>query len=349
VPPDNDNAYINQMVAAPDGCLIYRLFNEIAADCGGGWNTPVTDNALFYGLKKFIKDQGLENRLEVHEIITPGYPPEGKYPIEGPNPPMSENGIEWRPPTFEDYKRELLRCQDVLLVVDWDCTNPNHMVTGVGFYDNEEVPGDEWIRVSDPWTTGAPDHNNIKENKIYDNCKVVTTDPFRITIQGRGANVVKMIYISPIVAPWTGTVTFKLETLYKLNLYKENLWLYDGSKLVVKFYAYDNTYEDENVIHDNIIPPWQVVPENENVAYPGENIGIKKAKLLLVDNENNEISKIKGWVTIRDDLWKRLMEIRARWPYAGTSERDALWKELMGIRSQWPYAPSTRDPDWVDP
>jgi len=154
-----------------------------------------------------------------------------------------------------------------------------------------------------------------------------------------------MAHVTEVPAPWTGSATFRLVTLYKLNLYKDNLWLNMGSKLVVKFYKYDNTFEDENVIHI-FTPPWHVVPENENVAYPGENIGIKKAKLWLVDNENNEISKIKGWVTIRDDLWKRLMEIRAEWPYADASERDALWAELMGIRSQWPYAPSTRDPIW---
>jgi len=356
VPPDNDNAYITQMIPAPDGCLIYRLFSEIVADCGGGWNTPVTDNALFYGLKKFIKDQGLENRLKVEEIITPGWIPPGKYPIEYPNPPENEPGIVMGMPTFDNYKEHLLKCHDVLLVVDWDCDPINHMVTGVGFYDNENVPGDEWILVSDPWTTGAPDHNNVKENKWYDNCQVILPEPpymlpFRIRIHGMGANVVKMVIISPIVASWTGSVTFKLENLYKLNLYKDNLWLYQGSKLVVKFYKYDNTYENENVIHV-FTPPWQVVPENENVAHPGiagVKTGVRKAKLWLVDNADNEISKIKGWETIRDDLWKRLLGIRGRWPYAGSDERDALWAELIAIRGQWPGAPSTRDLIWEDP
>jgi len=149
------------------------------------------------------------------------------------------------------------------------------------------------------------------------------------------------------VPTWTGTATFKLENLYAVRLEKD-LWLYIGSKLVVKFYDYDNSFENENVIHENFALPWHVFPENENVPHP-ENIGVKKAKLWLVDDLGNEISKIKGWVTIRDDLWDRLMEISAEWPYAMQEERDALWGELSCICTQWPYAPSIRDPIWVNP
>jgi len=151
--------------------------------------------------------------------------------------------------------------------------------------------------------------------------------------------------MNPFPFPWTGWSVFGLENLYVVRLEK-NLYLAQGSKLVVKFYSYDNTYENEVVI-ENFTPPWYVV-ENENVSHPGGK-GVMKAKLWLVDNADNEISKIKGWVTIRDDLWARLLEIRGRWPYASSDERNALWKELLGIRGQWPYAPTTRDPVWVDP
>jgi len=140
-------------------------------------------------------------------------------------------------------------------------------------------------------------------------------------------------------AVWTGSATFKLENLYKVNLYKDNLWFYSGNKLVVKFYNYDNVYENENIIHEDFTLPWQVVPENENVAHPG-GIGVKKAKLWLVDNADNEVSKIKGWVTIRDDLWARLSGIRGKWPSSDPPTRDNLWKELLAIRGQWPGAPS---------
>jgi len=138
-----------------------------------------------------------------------------------------------------------------------------------------------------------------------------------------------------------GRALFSLVTLSKVGL-DIDLYLDQGSKLIVKFYDYENNYENEVAI-DNFIPPWHIV-ENENVTHPS-GIGVKKAKLWLVDSENNEISKIKGWETIRDDLWGRLIGIRGEWPYASVPERDNLWNELMGIRGQWPYAPTTRDPD----
>jgi len=152
------------------------------------------------------------------------------------------------------------------------------------------------------------------------------------------------------VSIWTGAATFGLENLYAVRLEKD-LWLYLGSKLVVKFYKYDNTYENEVVI-DNFTPPWHV-EENENVPHPTRpwciKSAVKKAKLLLVDNLGNEISKIKGWVTIRNDIWAELLKERRWWIYATPAERDAIWKELRDKRALWPSAPSTRDPGWVDP
>jgi len=180
-----------------------------------------------------------------------------------------------------------------------------------------------------------------------DNITVIATSQGDNTIKENASCIARAVTLA-----WEGTVTFKLETLYKLNLYKDDLWLYQGSKLVVKFYDYENVPENENVIHENFILPWHVVPENENVAHPGiagVKTGVEKAKLWLVDNLDNEISKVKGWVTIRDDLWTRIMGIRGEWPYASLPERDNLWKELMAVRGQWPYAPTTRDPVWVDP
>jgi len=139
---------------------------------------------------------------------------------------------------------------------------------------------------------------------------------------------------------WAGSTTFKLENLYELNLYKANLWLYDGMKLVVKFYDYDNVFENENVIHENFTLPWQVVPENENVAHPS-GVSVKRARLDLTgDNTENVISTISSFVVTRDVLWDRLTQISGEWPFASSSERDALWKELGDLSAQWPYAPS---------
>jgi len=125
-----------------------------------------------------------------------------------------------------------------------------------------------------------------------------------------------------------------------LNLYNDNLWIYDGRKLVVKFYTYDNSFENESVIHENFALPWKVVPENENVPQPS-GIGIKRVRLDLTgDNTENVLSTIASDVVNRDVLWGRLSEIRTRWPYASSGERNALWMELRDIRLQWPYAPS---------
>jgi len=192
-------------------------------------------------------------------------------------------------------------------------------------------------------TVSVPDNENLV--CTTDNIIVIATGIDNAEVTGNDTATVH------VVSPWMGAAAFKLEDLYKLNLYKDNLWLYQGSKLVVKFYKYDNSLENENVIHENFALPWHVVPENENVEHPriaGVKTGVKKAKLWLVDNAGNEISKIKGWVTIRDDLWTRLVQIASRWPYAPPGERDNLWKEIGDVASQWPYAPSTRDPIWVD-
>jgi hypothetical protein len=152
------------------------------------------------------------------------------------------------------------------------------------------------------------------------------------------------------VALGSGSATFKLVTLYKVGIEKD-LLLYEGRKLAVKFYSYENVYENENLVHE-FTPPWRVGPENENASHPGiagVRTGVKKAMLWVVDEGDNEISKVKGWVTIRSDLWGRVGGIRTEWPYATAGQRSALWTELGDIRTTWPYAPTTRDPLWEDP
>jgi len=378
-PSDNvlDENYLQLLPGVCPWDPVLRLLVEIAKDClfpgvpeneipdNLTWCSPVFNAQYFYGLQEFIREQGAP--LYVHEIVDNDHFAGHPEPI----PPEDGENVIYDQPTFENYKREIERCQDVLLQLDfrnsgYESYPPgtealDHIVTGVSFYDDGVT---KWIEVADPWTpvpwpgpVGGPDHNNDENRYTYERLPVVSEDPLIVTYTGESygvpvtldVQVVKLIYISPM--PWTGTATFKLETLYKLNLYKDDLLLNVGNKLVVKFYAYDNSLENENVIHV-FTPPWQVVPENENVVHPGKagvKTGVKKAKLWLVDNENNEISKIKGWHTIRDDLWTRLGQISARWPYAPPGERDNLWMEIGDLSSQWPYAPSTRDPIWVNP
>jgi len=149
-----------------------------------------------------------------------------------------------------------------------------------------------------------------------------------------------------------GEVDFDLYSLYTLRA-NFKLRVRDNSGgLVMYFYKYDNTQENDT------LPPatvWNITPyylDNDVmgpilIQHVGGTVGVKKAKLFLVDTAGNVTRKVKGWVTIRDDLWKRLLGIRGIWP-GNAPLRDNLWKELLAIRGQWPGAPSIRDPVWIE-
>ena len=130
---------------------------------------------------------------------------------------------------------------------------------------------------------------------------------------------------------------FSLITLYEVGL-DLDLYLSEGSKLVVKFYTYAGIFENESVF-ENLTPPTRVV-KSGNVSHP-ENIGIKRARLdLTTDNTENVISTIASFTVIRHILFKGIMTIKGRWPYASPDERNDLFQEIMDIKGQWPYAPS---------
>jgi len=149
--------------------------------------------------------------------------------------------------------------------------------------------------------------------------------------------------------PWTGWVVFGvlykdpnikwwgLENLYSVRLEK-NLYLAQGSRLVVKFYTYGGAYENESVI-ENFAPPWHI-KENEAVPHPG-NIGVEKARLdLTYENTETVISTIASWITRRSDLIRRISEIKGYWPLVERPDwRSAATREISHIKSIWPYAP----------
>ncbi len=131
--------------------------------------------------------------------------------------------------------------------------------------------------------------------------------------------------------------TFKLEILYEVSLNLE-LYLEEGSKLVVEFYTYGGAYQAESVF-ENVTPPENVV-KFDNVSHP-QAMAVEKVMLVLTgENTENVISTIAIFVARRDDLYGRIMEINGRWPHASPSERNALFAELMDIKGQWPIAPS---------
>jgi len=116
-----------------------------------------------------------------------------------------------------------------------------------------------------------------------------------------------------------------------LNFYNEN-----GSKIALRFYDFSDVFEGENIILENLTPPTQVI-FNDNVPHPlGK--GTKKVALVALSDNGSITQTVQTFIVRRDDLWRRLIEIRAEWPYATTEERDALWREILDIRAQWPYA-----------
>jgi len=148
-------------------------------------------------------------------------------------------------------------------------------------------------------------------------------------------------YITIKVTSYTGTAVFSLVDLYTVNVEKI-LDLYAGSKLVVKFYTYGDTFENENVI-ENFSPPWHV-EENEKVSHPYPTLSVyktvKRARLdLTYDNTENVILTIASWTTRRSDLISRISDIRAYWPFVVWPVTSLLITEISHIKSLWPYAP----------
>ena len=157
------------------------------------------------------------------------------------------------------------------------------------------------------------------------------------TTDGAGNDPWSSVWSFFIGPPYTGTATIHLENLYKVGLVKD-LQLYTGSKLVVKFYKYDNTFENQSVIHENFALPWNVIPENENVAHPS-GIAIKRARLdLTTDNTENVIQTIASFTAHQSDLRNRYMAILRAW--AGQPEQQGAFRaEVMDILRQWSSAP----------
>jgi uncharacterized repeat protein (TIGR02543 family) len=196
------------------------------------------------------------------------------------------------------------------------------------------IPGAEEQYVWNGWTgTGTISYtgtNNPANNAVTMNCAITETAS----------------WTHQYTIAWTGTATFKLENLYKVNLHKDNLWLYQGLKLVVKFYEYDGiTLQANSVIENNWIIPWHVVPENENVPQPraSERFSwgtVQIATLVLTtENENEVISTIANFTVYQSDLRGRYMAILRAWGNY-PDQQGAFRAEAMDILRQWSSAPT---------
>ena len=149
----------------------------------------------------------------------------------------------------------------------------------------------------------------------------------------------------PLMDPWPvahlGLATFELENLYKVSLEKD-LQLYQGSKLVVKFYKYNLTLQDNSVI-DEFAPP-ENIKENEDVPHPRGAEGwswgtVQIAKLVLTgENTENEISTIASFTVHQSHLRTRDIQILILWG-GNPGLHDAFRAEDFLILLQWASAP----------
>jgi uncharacterized repeat protein (TIGR01451 family) len=393
-PTDNvlDENYL-QLLSNPfiPGDNLLRLMNEIAVDClypnvaQENENTiilpmtychPINDNSFFYGLQKFIREQG--GQFKVREIIDNGHFAGLLEPI----PPENDNVVIYAPPTFDNYKSELKQCHDVLVQLNFrnysyessSLEALDHIVTGVAYYDGG--PGNQWILVSDPWTPlPGPDHNNIEnlyENR-YDNLQVVNTNPLTVLYTGytpggpitQPIQVVKLILISPENVPTTpctgtasirfvGTGSWPATFLWGIGKARttENLVVNTGDNLVVRFLKQDNvTVENDIVIWSRTAPGAQVVTLTDLVVAHDNNRGggnplnnVKRVKLVLTNSAGTVILDNMAWYTpVQDDWSNRISWIILKWGNHNSSEQDQLSNEISSIILNWGNCPTSRD------
>jgi len=170
----------------------------------------------------------------------------------------------------------------------------------------------------------------VPENAVpstEDNIAVTATSQTDITVSDSDS------CIAHVISP---KAELSLTTLYQVNL-DVNLYLDQGSKLVVGFYTYAGAFQAENVVWSGATPAHVVLLVN--VSHP-ENIGVKKARLdLTTDNTENVISTISSFTVTRDTLMGRLADIYVmEWPFASPERRNILWKEITDIYLQWAVA-----------
>ena len=130
---------------------------------------------------------------------------------------------------------------------------------------------------------------------------------------------------------------FEFIILYQVRL-SVNLLIDNGSKLVAKFYKYDNnTFQAENVI-DEFTPPKHV----ENIMTLARPLGVPVEIVtffLTTDNTEEEIYTVASFVVTKLMLEARFLEIPFYWAQADAAGKLAIETEFMEIPFQWTMAP----------
>ena len=128
---------------------------------------------------------------------------------------------------------------------------------------------------------------------------------------------------------------FNLATLYELII-DLDLYLDNGSRLILKFYTWAGDYQSENLVWSGSTPAWVVLLKN--VPHP-ENKAVEMVRLVLTDEVGEEVATIASFVIRKFDLMHRVRAIRGIWPYASQEEKNDLMAEIRTIKGKWLYAP----------
>lgn len=112
----------------------------------------------------------------------------------------------------------------------------------------------------------------------------------------------------------------------------------DSRNLVAKFYNWVWTYEAETVVWSGATPA-QVVMVKE-VPHPIPMWIPKGVRLVLTDEEDNEVQTVSTSLTRKSDFILAISQMKAQWPFYPPENRYCIIQMLSAIKGQWPFAPS---------
>jgi len=181
--------------------------------------------------------------------------------------------------------------------------------------ENQDIPGSDGIGDTPYYIIG--DSNRDRYPLVWTGWARVQLPPI--------LPVRPLIWPPPCLYPYT----VSLET---------NLALYQGSKLVVKFYRYTDAYQGENVVWSGATP--DNVSFSKIVPHPQYGWAEKVRLDLTYDNTENVISTITSFIVRKIDLENMFMEIPFWWAMAPSEERVCIETVFLELPLQWAMAPS---------
>lgn len=111
----------------------------------------------------------------------------------------------------------------------------------------------------------------------------------------------------------------------------------DSRNLVLKFYTYEWTYEFENVLWSGMTPAQVVIMKY--LPHPIRMRKPERVRLVLTDEENNEVQTISTSMTRKTHLIAAIADIKGTWPIWPPENRSCIIRMIASIKANWPYAP----------